>query len=177
MTPSQRLKELHAISRLDPIFVQNAISELLLKHPDLLEDEILRADVIEGETDAFDFIAQVVREIGGAKILELGSAAYIAELQSRKARFERRQDALRELLLKVMQSAQLSKVELAEATVSVRQGPAKVMIVDETQIPEDYLRIVSTPDKIKIREALVANEPVPGAMLSNREPVLAIHSK
>jgi hypothetical protein len=177
MTPTDRLKQLHAMNRLDVMRVQNAITDLLLTHPELAEDEILRADTIEGATEAFEFLGRLVRLIGAAKILELGTASYIAELQSRKARFERRQEALRGLVLTVMNSAQLTKAELPEATLSVRQAPRKVIIVDEMEIPDEYLRIVSAPDKLKIKEALVNNQDVPGAMLSNAEPVLAIHTK
>jgi hypothetical protein len=179
MTPSQRLKQLHALGRLDVQIIQDQIKQLLFTQPELelAEDEILRADMIEGETDAFEFLGKLVRLVGDAKTLELGIETYIAELRARKDRFERRQMTLRMLIFKVMEIAQLTKAELPEATLSVRQAPRKVIIVDEMEIPDEYLRIVSAPDKLKIKEALVNNQDVPGAMLSNAEPVLAIHTK
>jgi|SRR5215472_11917694 len=177
MKPSERLKQLNMIGRLDVVLMQQAITELLLAHPELEEDEVLRADTIEGETETFTLLSKLVRLVGQAKVLELGTAAYIAELQSRKARFERRQDALRGLVLKLMNTAELTKMELPEATLSIRAGTPKVVIVDETQIPEEYCRVKIEPDKIKIKAALITTGSVPGAMLSNAEPVLAILTK
>ena len=39
------------------------------------------------------------------------------------------------------------------------------------------MRIKKEPDKLRIKAAISAHEHVPGAMMSNPEPVLAIHSK
>ena len=177
MRPSDRLKKLAARNRLDIAALQAEINKLLADHPELAEDEILRADMIEGATDAYDFLAMLVRKMGEAKALELGVEAYADELLARRNRFMHRRDRLRELIFKVMNSARLTKVELPEATLSIRAGQAKVIIVDELEIPEEYLRIKTEPDKIKIKAALQNNEHVPGAMLSNVEPVLAIHIK
>lgn len=177
MKPSDRLKQLHAIGRLDVQTVQAHIAELLAAHPELEEDEILRADMIQGETDAFEILADLVRLVADSKVMELGTDLYLAELRSRRDRFERRGEALRELILKVMNTAQLKKAELPEATLSIRQGSQKVVIVDEAEIPPDYLRVKTEPDKTKIKAVLAMRMHVPGCALSNAEPVLAIHVK
>jgi hypothetical protein len=115
-----------------------------------------------------------VRKIGSTKALAGGTADYIGELQERKARLERREHALRSLIGKVMNTAELRKAELPEATTSISAGRQKVVIVNEQEIPKDFLRIKTEPDKTRIGAALTAHEHVPGCALSNAEPVLRI---
>ena len=163
--------------QLDLKYIQDEITKLLLAHPELDEDEILRADMVEGSTNAFAFISDVVRKIGATKALAAGTEQYIDELRQRKDRLERREYALRALIFKVMSSADIRKAELPEATVSIKQGQAKVVITNEHEIPAEFMRIRKEPDKSRIRAALTAHEFVPGAVLSNPEPVLAIMVK
>jgi hypothetical protein len=162
---------------LDPIFVQRQILELFAGHPELEEDDVLRADMIEGSTDTFEFLRDIVRKIGATQAIASGTADYIGELQERKARLERREYALRQLIFKVMNSADLRKAELAEGTLSIRNGVPKVVIVNEHEIPKEFLRIKTEPDKIRIKAALQAHEDVPGCVLSNAEASLTIYVK
>jgi len=163
--------------RLDPKSIVDEITALLLANPELDEDEVLRADMIEGSTGAFEFLSTIVRKIGATQAIATGTAEYIGELQERKARLERREYSLRGLIAKVMNSAGLTKAELAEATVSIRAGVPRVVITNEHEIPREFLRIKTEPDKTKIKAAINAGEAVPGATLSNAEPTLAIHVK
>lgn len=154
--------------------VQDEITALLLQFPELDEDEILRSDMIEGETQAFAFLSQIVRKIGSNKAMIEGTNAYVGELQERVARLDRRDHALRVLIQKIMNAADIRKAELPEATVSIRAGTPKVVIVNEHEIPRDFLRVKTEPDKTRIKAALQAHEHVPGCVLSNAEPTLAI---
>src|SRR3989304_4693464 len=124
------------IMRLDPSIIRQQISNLLTSYPELAEDEQLRADMIEGETDAQAFLTKIVRKIEDAEALCEGTAARIKELSERKARFERRQEALRDLAHKIMSAADLRKIELAIATLSIRTVPPKVIIIDEAALPD-----------------------------------------
>jgi len=162
--------------RLDLKYVQDEITALLLGHPELVEDEVLLANSIEGETKAFEFLSRIVRLIGSTQAIISGTADYIGELQERKARLERREHALRTLIFKVMQTAELTKAELPEATLSIRQGGPKVVIVNEREIPDEYMRVRKEPDKTRIKAALSAHEHVNGCVLSNAEPTLAIRT-
>lgn len=157
--------------------VRDQITALMLAQPELADDEVLREDMIEGQTNAKEFLSQLVRKIGATQAIANGTADYIGELQERKARLERREYALRSLIFKVMQTAELKKAELPEATLSVRAGQPKVVIVNEQEIPRDFLRIKTEPDKSRIKAAIGAGEHVPGAALSNSEPTLAILTK
>jgi len=162
---------------LDPAIVQRQILDLLAANPELHEDEVLRSDMIEGETNAFEFLRELVRRIGSTQATANGTAEYIHELQERKARLDRREASLRKLAFNVMTTAELRKAELPEATLSVRNGQAKVIITDEQQIPPEFFRVKKEPDKIAIKAAIQAHEHVPGCVLSNSEPTLAIAIK
>lgn len=165
------------MKNLDLHYVQQEIADLLIAHPELDEDEVLRTDSVEGETSAFEFLAGIVRKIGATQALSNGTADYIGELHERKARLERREHALRSLIFKVMNSAELKKVELPEATLTVRNGVPKVIIVNQHEIPSEFFRVVKEPDKTRIKAAITAGEHVPGTALSNAEPALAIRVK
>lgn len=158
-------------------YIGDEITALLIAHPELEEDDVLRTDMIEGETHAFEFLSQILRKIGATQAIASGTADYIGELQERKARLERREYALRSLIFKVMNTAELKKVELPEATLSIRSGVPKVVIVNEHELPAKFMRIKTEPAKDVIKAALIANEHVPGAALSNSEPVLSIRTK
>jgi hypothetical protein len=163
--------------RLNPAQVQQDIANLLLQYPELSEDDVLRADMIEAETDAHDFLSQLVRRIGARQALATGVGEYAKDIAERKSRIERSVEALRSLAFKIMNVADLKKVELAEATLSIRNGTAKVIITDESLLPPDCVRTTVTPDKTTIKEKIGAGIVVPGAELSNSEPSLSIRIK
>jgi hypothetical protein len=165
------------VRNFDLIYLQQEITALLLAHPELAEDDVLRADSIEGQTGAFEFLSRIVRKIGATKALRDGTIEYRNELDERIARLERREYALRALIFKVMNTAELKKAELAEATLSIRAGQQKVVVVNEDELPEEFIRVKREPDKVRIKAALTAHEQVPGAALSNAEPLLAITIK
>jgi hypothetical protein len=80
-------------------------------------------------------------------------------------------------MLQLLQAAHLRKLELPECTLSIRIGVPRVIIVDETEIPDEFCRIVSSPDKTKIKAALSEFKSVPGATLSNAEDGLTVRVK
>lgn len=162
---------------MNPQIIQQEIANLLLLYPELQEDDQLRADMIEAETGAMDFLSMIVRSIGDNTALASGTADYIKELSERYARIERRIGAMRALAFNIMAKADLRKAELPEATLSVHNGTPKVIVTDEAAIPESYTRVVRSPDKTAIKDALVRGDEVPGAVLSNSEPTLAIRIK
>ena len=155
-------------------FVRAQIELLLIAHPELAEDEILRADMLEGQTDLHKALSTFVRLIGEAQGNIDGLAAYVTTLQSRATRFERRIEAIRGLIFKLLTIADLKKVPLPEATLSVRRVPGHVIITDESQIDEDFFRVKREPDKKAIKEALEVGINVRGAEMSNGGETLSI---
>jgi hypothetical protein len=164
-------------NRLDPTFVRAQIEALRVRYPQMDEDEQLRLDMLEGSTDLHEFLTDVVVRIAdaNAKIEALGDL--IADFKKRCDRFEQRSDAMRSLAHKVMDWAEVRKVELAAATLSIRAGQPRVIITDEARLPENFIRIKREPDKHLIASYLKAGEHVPGAELSNSEETLAVRVK
>lgn len=163
--------------KINPEAVRLQINNLLVQYPELLDDDILRADMIEAETEAPEVLAMLVRRIGETEAIADGTKGYVLELCERGKRLDRRVEGLRSLIFKIMDDARLPKIELAEATISIRNGTPKVILQDAEALPEDCIRTKREPDLPTIKLKLVAGQTVPGACLSNPEPSLTIRTR
>jgi hypothetical protein len=162
---------------LDMRFVEQArrdLTALLAAHPELEEDDVLRLDMIEGETNALELIDLLIAAEREALSHEEKIKILQERLAIRQARFANRRGAIRKYLMQLMEAAGLKKVERPAATVSIAAGRPKVVITDESLIYEDFIRFRREPDKDKIGKALKGGEIIPGATLSNAESVLRI---
>jgi hypothetical protein len=160
--------------RLDPAVIKHQVDTLLSAYPELAEDEVLRADMLEGSTDLVEFLRALERRRQEASALAESVTMNIDALAARRARFERRDTGIRDLMFKMLQLAHLRKLEMPEATLSVRTGVPRVLVTDEAALPDELCRIKREPDRAKIKEALADFKPVPGATLSNAEDTFAI---
>ena len=157
--------------------IRQQITTLLVECPELEQDEVLRADMIEGNTAAIEFLRELERRRREACAMMTGLEAVITELEKRAERFVRRTESLKRLMRIVLDAANLKKVELPEATLIIRSGVPKVMIVVEADLPDYYWRVHREPNKQLIGAALKSGADVPGAVLSNSEPQLTIRIK
>lgn len=145
--------------------LETMLAELIAAYPELEEDEELRADMLEGETDLHRLLSRLINNERDADALAKAIAGRISDLQARKARAERRKEAMRSLMFRLMKAAALPKLVLPEATLSVGKKAATVEIVDEDALPENVVRITRAPDKKAIADLLKAGEEVPGAKM------------
>lgn len=150
------------------------INSLLSEYPELADDDALRADMLEGSTQAFDVLTRLVGIERDADSMSKAVANRISELQARKARAEKRKEAMRVLMLRIMRGAGLSKASLVEATVSVGKGRDSVDITDEAVLPKAFVKVVKTPDRVAIKAALDAGRKVKGAAIKTGEDVLTV---
>ena len=160
----------------DVTVLEREFADLVAAYPELAEDEELRADTIEGETDAYRVLGKIVAIERDANSMALAIGERTKELAARKERYTRRKDAMRALLLRLMKAADLNKVSLPEATVSVSKGRAGVEIVDESLLPDNVVKLKREPDKTAIKAALDAGEDVPGAVLREGQPTLTVRA-
>lgn len=154
------------------------IERLLWGFPELADDEILRADMLDGSTNISEVLTTLVRGIEDAKALKSGTQERLEELKSRGERFALRIDFLRALIQKILDAADLRKIELAEATLALRNNPPQIVgspIAD--QLPDDLCRIKREPDKTKIKQALLDGRDVPGCVLGNAPPSVMVKIK
>lgn len=149
--------------------------ELLRRFPSLADDEQVLLDTLDGESNFDRQILAVLRSADHDEMLAEGIAARLDDLQTRKTRLVERVAQKRAAILAAMQMADRKKVELPDATVSVRAVPATVIITDEALIPPAYFEPQAPRlSKAAIKTALNAGTDVPGAVLSNGGATLSI---
>jgi hypothetical protein len=166
------------MNQLDPTVIRRQIENLKVSFPDLAGDDESWQMSLESETDLAELLTNLVRKIDDAKALVIGTKDRFEELEQRKARFEHRIDALRQLAFKLMQSAEVTKLELPEATLSLRNGAQQLVgEADATTLPDELCKISRNPDRTKIKEALKAGQTVPGFSTVERTPSLSIRIK
>lgn len=145
--------------------LETMLAELIAAYPELEEDDQLKQDMLEGETDLLRILSKLVNNERDADALAKAVAGRISDLQARKARAERRKEAMRSLMFRLMKAAALPKLVLPEATLSVGKKAATVEIVDEDALPDNVVRITRAPDKKAIADLLKSGEEVPGAKM------------
>lgn len=153
------------------------VHDLLATYPELAEDEDLRADMFEAETDLHPLIERLVKMKLDADTMASAIKARKQDIADRQARYERKADAAKALIKSVMLAADLDKVTLPDATVSVISARAIVEITDEAALPQGFVEIKRVPKKTEIKKALEAGEAVPGAALGLSEEGLMVRTK
>lgn len=162
------------MSHLDATRVTIEIERLLAEYPELAEDEALRADMIEGSTDAFAVLGMIVATMRDADTMRKAIAERADAMWSRAARYERREKAMRALAQRIMEAADLRKVELPEATLSIRAVAPSLIITDEASLPDWAWRVKREPDKAAIKERMKVGDFVPGVEMSNGGTTLSV---
>ncbi len=157
--------------------LQSRIDTLTHELPDIELDEELKLDVIESETNALEILDRAVDRIRHEEFLQGAISQRVKEMHTRSHRSKMREDFWRRLAMKIMEMIELRKLQLPEATLSVAIGPRKVIITDDTLIPDDYWRIKRELNKDLIKKEILDGVNVPGAELSNREDALRVLPK
>jgi len=153
--------------------------QLRVQFPDA--DEQTLADTLEGESNLDQMLVAVMRSTEDDAMLVTGIQERMAELAERGERLARRIEAKRDICCRVMERANLPKVEAPDFTLSLTKTPKKVIVTDEVLIPAAYMNTpeppAPKPDKKKIADALKANTEVPGCLLSNGGVTLSVRKK
>lgn len=158
--------------------LRQQIETLLREYPELAEDEILRADMLEGETNIAEIVTAIHRMTEDAKALRDGTQERLDDLAARRNRFKQRVEFGRDLILKILDAAQVKKLELPEVTVSLRNNkPVLIGEVDPGLLPDDLVKITRAVDRAKVREVLEAGQVIEGFNLSNAPPSLVVKVK
>ena len=150
------------------------ISVLKSEFPTLDDDEDLLRDTLEGETSFNEVMEKLVTQIREEDMLAEALAARIGKLRERQTRHTTRMNFYRALILKLMQSAAITKHKTTEGNISVVNSQPKVIITDESAIPAEFTRTIVEPDKVSIKKALTSGKTVSGASLSNGGTTLMI---
>ena len=135
-------------------------------------DEVLFADMMEAEAPAHDIIGRLSDAVARDQERLAGIMLRAAALAERKARYEARIEAGKRAIGKVLRAAGLAKAELPEATWSVREGKARLVVTDPEAVPFDLTRVKTEIDKTAINAAYEHAAALPNWLV--REPATDI---
>lgn len=116
------------------------------------EDSQLWLDTLEGETDVFEVVSRLLGESEDDEGLISALAAQIDTRAIRRQRAEARIARRKSAVLWIMQTCKLTTLPLPEATVSVRQTAAKLVVNDPAAVPDEY----TTPNPKPSMDAIKA---------------------
>lgn len=147
----------------------DAARKLLTAYADILAgDEQATADTIEGETDLHAAIAIAADRIAENDALVDAIKSRADALGVRRKRLEAQSDLLRSAIGVAMEVATIKRLQLSEATITLKATPVSAIVMDEAAIPARFWKPQEPKlDKRAVLDALKAKETVPGAALSN----------
>jgi hypothetical protein len=131
-------------------------------------DDRLFADMMLGETDIDRIVLRIHEQVARDDEMLVGIAERQKAIAARKGRIETRRDGGKALIGKVLRIARLPKLELPEVTYSVRDGKARLEVVNPLAVPEEFCAVKWVPDKAKINEAFADADSLPNWLV--REP-------
>ena len=147
--------------------VVKEVNALLHDYPQLTDDDELLRDMLEGNTRFNDIMEKFLSAMRENETLAEAISQRIGKLRERQTRLTHRAQFYRSLMHRLLERTGLKSVVLPEAKVSVVNSPEKVIIIDETAIPDAFCRITKEPNKTAIKNALKSGTIIPGASLSN----------
>ena len=153
--------------------LRRTIELLLERYPELKEDEDLKADMLEGSTDFEETMEKLLRRTQDSIYLAKACQDAERDIHDRRKRFEKRVEFGREMMKRLMETADVRKLEFPTATLSLMNTPPQVVILNEYEIPDDFMRIKKEPNKVLLKEMLEKMD-VRGATLSNGGTALFI---
>ena len=153
------------------------LSEEYTRLVDLLEDPEADAEQVEAEIDRIEgqiqhkaeAIAGLVAWYEGLSSLRKAEARRMADSVGR---LEKQAERLRAYVLKHMQATGLRRIDTSRFTLSVRQNPPRVDVLEAMLIPSEFnrTRVIVEPDKTAIRDHWKATgEIVPGTEIVRGE--------
>ena len=144
-----------------------------------LQDSELPAEVIQDTLEGLKYpieekgraIATVVANMN-AEIEAIENA--VAKLIERSAKITKRSDWLMSYLLVNMQRSGILKIVHPMFTIAIRKNPEKVLIEDQSAVPEEFYGPQKPPppreiSKTLIKAAIQSGREVPGARITQEE--------
>lgn len=100
----------------------------------------------------------------------------IARLSAMKKAAQNRVDALTDYLRTNMEATGIKKIECDLFTITLRSGSPVCIIEDENLLPDEFLnvKVSSSPDKIRILNALKKGTNIPGAHIGTGKSSVVI---
>lgn len=148
---------------------QLRINELLEESGGELTPEIEEALVL----NEHNFVAKsegYIQTIAKYQALVDAADNIIKEAQRKKRVFDNISKRLKERLQAAMIIMGRDRVEVGLHTLSLRNSVA-VNITEESKIPNEFIKVETSVDKMKVKEALKRGEFIPGAELQTNQSI------
>ena len=155
--------------------LMSARQRLIDADPELAQDEAALADMLQG--DGLDMLDAVLRGAVHARDMAEAADTRAKAISARRDRYKARSEALRQAAFAAMDALGMRKRELPDMTVSIAAGKPALLITDQAQIPADFMRVTTEPDRSAITKALQEGQDVPGAVLTNSLPTLTVRTR
>lgn len=162
---------------LNAAFVKAEIGKILAAYPELAEDETLRADTFAGETHIERVVEMALSECREAQMMVSAIKEREVALSDRRQRYERKDAAMKKLIVNVLRAGNLDRIALPEASVFLTKPRASVGISDLNDLPQGFFKTERKADKAAIREALEVGQEVPGAFWVLGDVGLTVRTK
>lgn len=132
------------------------------------DDEQLFADMMVGETDIDHVVSRIHEQVARDEEMLVGIKVRKAAISERQERIERRVEAGKSLIGKVLRAGRLTTLRLPEVTYSIRDGKPTLKVVDPEAVPDALQRTRKEPDKTAINDLYAEAEDLPNWLV--REP-------
>jgi hypothetical protein len=153
-----------------------AIRDKLIANDSEIDEQTL-ADTLEGETDLTEMLAATVRALIMDETIAEALQLRIAEMAERLARFEQRAARRRELVRDAMADCDIKDIKQEDFTAALRNSPPKVVVIDESKIPQPFWEQRPHLLKRELLDTLKGGTRVEGAMLSNPGMTLSVRTR
>lgn len=155
----------------------NLKDQILAVYPQLAEDETALLDTLDGLDTLNEQIAAILRHAIEREAHGKALAELIETMTARKRRLEDGAKSLRAAALHAMQEAGIKKIAAPDMTIGVSPGKPKLVITDETAVPDFLCRLKREPDRKAIAEHMKEHGlPLPNwAAWDTPRPFLQIH--
>jgi hypothetical protein len=165
--------------------VQNALlawhearQSLLERDADLDGDETALAALLGNEEgDVESLLGRLLRAARHAKAQAETLKAMADDMATRRARYDARAAAMRATALTIMQTMDWAKREFPDITASIRAPQTSVKITDESAVPDEYVKVMRTPDKTALMADLKEGVVIPGAELVEGFPSISVRTR
>jgi Siphovirus Gp157 len=126
-------------------------------------------------------VDKILRRLASAAIQAKADAAaadaIMDDLKTRRDRFRRAEEIYRATIINAMEAVGITKFPTPQFSLTVSAGKPKVLITEETLIPDDLMIWTKTPSKSAVKQALETYGDVPGAVMSQAPPTLTIRTR
>ncbi len=152
-----------------------------LREQEAADDEELVADTIEGETSLIEALQSALEQNDEDEALVIGLKAKEEQFATRRAAIQARIERRTALMERAMMETEQTTLRLPTATLTLAKRAPGLVIASESDIPARFWVAQPRPapklDKAALKEALKANETIPGATLDNGSVSLSVRRK